>query len=311
MFVYLTKDFIRDPVLEMKITEKTDDILLFGKHYRMYSDEWKHHVHLKCTNKCDANCRFCIEHGSKNDFEDSDRFLKNSRELIRQLKEQEYFRTLSVTGGEPTIFPKIQEIVDLANEFRPTLFSINSNGRLMNSAIRENSFNGWFDLSKHSIDDRRIFLRDVVVGKDDILEFKRRQPNGKVRIQCVLGLSDGLKTIDDIFEFIDHYRGVADNFSFRSLIIETRHGEVPSLFKEFRDMLFDGKCMVEQSIQDYYVYEVFERDGVNITVSWSNMAMLKRYNETHRDLNFLEEIIVHPDGMITGSWNKETLIIKE
>ena len=64
-----------------------------------------------------------------------------------------------------------KEIVDLANEFEPTLFSINSNGRLMNSAIRENSFNGWFDLSKHSIDDRGIFLRDTIVGKDDILEY--------------------------------------------------------------------------------------------------------------------------------------------
>jgi hypothetical protein len=38
------------------------------------------------------------------------------------------------------------------------------------------------------------------------------------------------------------------------------------------------------------------------------MKKLKEYNESH-DSNFLEEIIVHPDGMVTGSWNKKSLII--
>lgn len=311
MFIQLTKDFIRDPILEMKITEPTDDIVLFGKHYRMYSDEWKHHIHLKCTNLCDAKCKFCIEHDSKQDSENPQKFLENARSLISQMKQNGHFRTLSVTGGEPTLFPYLQNIVDMANEFHPTLFSINSNGRRMNEAIEENTFSGWFDLSKHSTDDRNIFCRDMSIERDDILKFKNRQPNGHVRIQCVLGLDNGLQTIDDVFQFIDHYKDVADNFSFRSLIVETDHDKIPSLFRNLRNKLFDEKCIVEQSIQDYYVYEVYERNGVNITLSWSNMLMLKQYNEQHQDLNFLEEIIVHPDGMITGSWNKKTLIIKQ
>lgn len=311
MFVTLHKNFIRRPPLEMKIIEPTDDIVLFGKTYRMYHDDWKHHVHLKCTNYCDAKCDFCIERPSRYQNDNPDRFMDSARRLIKQLKDQGHFRTLSVTGGEPTEFPRLQEIVDLANEVKPTLFSINSNGRRMNSAIAEGTFHGWLDLSKHAINDSNVMHRCYNVYPKDIQEFKRRQPGAKVRIQCVLGVNNGLYSLDEISDFIWHFAPVADNFSFRSLIVDDEEGEVPQLFWDLRDSLFDAGCCKEQSIQDYYVYEVYGRNGVEITVSWANMHLLRRFNETHQDENFLEEIIVHPDGMITGSWNKRTLVIHD
>ena len=292
----------------MDITSPTDDIVLFGNCYRMYKDDWKHHVHLKCTNKCDANCAFCIEHESKQDKESPLDFLASARDVVFQLKEQSHFKTLSVTGGEPTIFPHIQQIVDFANESNPLLFSINSNGAAMNAAIRENSFTGWFNLSKHDIDDAHIFMRKKNIGKDEMREFKKRQPNGSLRLQCVLGMANGMKSLVQCLAFIDHFRDVADDFSFRSLIVDTAHGKVPDLFWSLRTMLFKGGFILEQTIQDYYVYEIYDYDGVKITVSWANMFLLQQYNETHAN-NFLEEIIVHPDGLVTGSWNKKTLII--
>ena len=308
MFKVITENFLECPKLEMDITEPTDDIILFGKHYRMYKDDWKHHVHLKCTNKCDANCAFCIEQESKTDRENSAAFLDSARAVVSQLKEQSHFKTLSVTGGEPTIFPYLQEVIDLASESNPLLFSINSNGAAMNTAIKENTFNGWFNLSKHSIDDKHIFRRTKNIGAREIREFKKRQPEGKVRLQCVLGMKNGINSVEGCLDFIDIYRGEANDYSFRSLIVDTAHGAVPDIFWEFRKFLFDGKFIVEQTIQDYYVYEIYEYDGVRITLSWSNMYLLQKYNETQTN-NFLEEIIVHPDGMVTGSWNKKTLVI--
>ena len=56
MFMTLKSGFIKNPMLEMDVQALTDDITLFGKSYRMYHDDWKHHVHLKCTNICDADC---------------------------------------------------------------------------------------------------------------------------------------------------------------------------------------------------------------------------------------------------------------
>lgn len=309
MFKILNKEnALREPILEMSITEPTDEIILFGKTYRMYKDDWKHHVHFKCTNYCDANCDFCIERPAYGDDENSQDFMASAKSVIRQLHNQGHFRTLSVTGGEPTCFPRLKEIIELANYYKPTLFSINSNGALMNK-IPFGTLNGWFNLSKHAIDDQDIFKRSRNIDVDEILKFKILQPRAKVRIQCVLGVNGGLKTIDEIEQFIKHYKYVANDFSFRSLIIDGENEKVSDLFMEFRNQMFDAGCLVEQAIQDYYVYENYIWCNKPITMSWSNMDMLRKYNETHNNDNFLEEIIVHPDGMVTGSWNKKTLII--
>ena len=309
MFKVFSSGFIKDPVLEMKIEEPTDEIDLFGKKYRMYKDDWKKHIHLKVTNHCDANCPFCIERPSRYDKSDCDAFMDSMRELVGQMKEQGMFRTLSVTGGEPTLFPRIQEVVDFAREVHPLLFSINSNGAKV-SELRPGSVNGWLNLSKHAVDDAGVFRRNWSFGKSAMRAFKDSQPDAKLRLQCVLGVPSGLTTIDDILNFMDVYGDVADDLSFRSLIVESEHGRMNPLFEELRNFLFDEGCIVEQSIQDYYVYENYRWNGVEIVLSWSNMALLQKYNESNKG-NFLEEIIVHPDGMITGSWNKKTLIIKK
>jgi organic radical activating enzyme len=309
MFKILSKeDALREPVLEMSITEPTDEIVLFGKKYRMYKDDWKHHVHLKCTNRCDAKCDFCIERPAYGDDEDALSFMHSAWCVIEELCDQGQFRTLSVTGGEPTCFSRLNEIIKLANHYKPTLFSINSNGACMDF-IFPGTFEGWFNLSKHALNDQHIFKRNKNIDGLDIRRFKFAQPKAKVRIQCVLGVNGGLKTIDDIERFINHYADVADDFSFRSLIIDGKNEKVSDLFMQFRNQMFDAGCLVEQAIQDYYVYENYIWCNKPITMSWSNMDMLKKYNETHNNDNFLEEIIVHPDGMVTGSWNKKTLII--
>ena len=308
MFKTLTKDFILNPPLEMNVDSPTDEIILWGKPYRMYKDEWKHHVHLKCTNKCDANCNFCIERSSRKDKEDACTFVSSAKDLLRQLHEQSMLFTVSLTGGEPTLFPLVNETIELANSFPLKLFSMNTNGRFLDQ-LKVKSFNGWVNISKHSIHDGCIMSRKWEVTPDLVAMCRKMQPNMKVRFQCVLGVEKGLQTIPDIEEFMAAYSGCVDDFSFRSLIIEEAEGKVPTLFNDFRHWLFNNEWCVEQTIQDYYVYEVFNPPKMKpITISWANMGLLQRYNESHED-NFLEEIIVHPDGMVSGSWNRKSLII--
>ncbi len=307
MFKVLYKDFIREPVLEMDVTAPTDEIELFGKKYTMYADDWKKHIHLKCTNRCDANCPFCIERSTRNDSENWEWFMDSAILTMRQMQEQGHLRTVSITGGEPTTCPDLQRLIDTVNSFHPMLFSINTNGSRLAFA-KADTFRGWLNISKHAIDDSAIFRRRVVVDRDCIRLFKLAQPDAKVRLQCVLGVDGGLKTLNDILNFMTHFKDSVDDFSFRSLIVDTDYDMVPQLFNDLRNFLFDR--MVEQAIQDYYVYEVFDYGGKKVTLSWSNMFMLRQYNETHPFSNFLEEIIVHPDGVVSGSWNKRSLVIR-
>lgn len=304
------KDFIQNPVLEMNAHDiahaSTDKIVLFGKKYRMYSDEWKHHVHIKCTDRCDANCSFCIERSERNNPQNEKNMMDSTKEVLLQLAAQGYLKTVSITGGEPTVFKNIKELINLIGSFNLKLFSINTNGRYL-SRIPKN-FNGWVDISKHAIDDTDVFNRAYSIDVSKIALFKSGHPDASVRFQCVLGVSDKMKTLEDVIEYIMEYRDYVDDFSFRNLIIENNESEINNLLLELRSLMFNHGEFVEQVIQDYYVYETYKFLGTTVTLSWSNMKELKEYNESH-DSNFLEEIIVHPDGMVTGSWNKKSLII--
>ena len=72
--------------------------------------------------------------------------------------------------------------------------------------------------------------------------------------------------------------------------------------------LFDNADLVEQVLKDYYVYETWQLNGALITLSHSNMGLLRDMEESEPD-NILREIIVHPDGLISGSWYRNKKII--
>lgn len=312
MFTVITnkKEFIFNPILEMNEDQLnnavTDSIQLYGNTYRMYADDWKHHVHIKCTDHCDANCSFCIEQSERNNPQNTNRVIESTKNVLSELAMQGHLKTVSITGGEPTLFPLIEELVNLVNSYKLKLFSINTNGRYLNRIPK--SFCGWVNISKHSINDKDVFNRDFRVTPEMIIDFKNKHKDAKVRLQCVLGVTKKMNTIGDIIDFIHEYRNVVDDFSFRNLIIENNETKVNELLFKFRYMLLENAEFVEQCIQDYYVYETFKMFGTTITLSWSNMKELSKYNESH-DSNFLEEIIIHPDGTVSGSWNKKSLII--
>lgn len=312
MFKIITdkKDFIQNPVLEMneeQLNEAPKDMIrLYGKTFYMYADEWKHHVHIKCTDMCDADCDFCIERSERNNPQNPDRLLQSTEHLLAELAEQGHLRTVSITGGEPTLFRYFEKLVDLIGSRNPTLLSINTNGRCLDRLPAW--FDGWVNISKHAINDFDVFQRKFNVTPELIAQFKVTHPRAKVRLQGVLGITYRMETIGNIIDFIYTFKDVADDFSFRNLIIENNETKVSKLLFDLRAMLLDNGTFVEQVIQDYYVYETFQMFGTKITLSWSNMKELREYNESH-DNNFLEEIIVHPDGSITGSWNKKSLRI--
>lgn len=312
MFKVITdkEEFIQNPILEMNEEEikraKTDDIVLYGKHYRMYANDWKHHVHIKCTDRCDADCKFCIERSERNNPQNIDNMLLSTSIVLEELANQGHLKTVSITGGEPTIFPRLEELINIIDSYDLVLFSINTNGRFLNKI--PSSYTGWVNISKHGINDASVFNRSFNITTDIVSDFKKKHPFTKVRFQCVLGTNENMKTLGNIIDFILEFKDVVDDFSFRNLIIESNEDEINKTLFDFRNILFNNGEFVEQVIQDYYVYETYKMFGTLITLSWSNMAKLKEYNESNNS-NFLEEIIVHPDGVVAGSWNKKSLVI--
>ncbi len=82
------------------------------------------------------------------------------------------------------------------------------------------------------------------------------------------------------------------------------------LYNKILEYAYNHFEFIEQTIQDYYVYEIWKYKDTLITFSYSNMKMLSEI-EKAEDNSVCREFIIHPDGTISGSWNKNMKVIKK
>lgn len=274
---------------------------LFGKTWYIMDDYWMKHVHIKITDRCNAACPFCIERDSRIE-ENRDALLRNVRQLLDEMDEQGHLATVSITGGEPSICGHTSDVIDMVRG-HGCFLNINTNfTRIIESALQPS----WLNISCHALGEDR-YCHIPELQKEKIRTYRERNPDTKIRIQCVLH-EKGLKDIDAMLRFMEYYKDAVDDFSFRRLITLDTPPE-DDLLQRFKHHLFDKGELLEQVLKDYYVYESWNLDGALITLSHSNMGLLKRMEETEPD-NLLREIVVHPDGLISGSWYRNRKIIR-
>ncbi len=106
-------------------------------------------------------------------------------------------------------------------------------------------------------------------------------PDTKIRIQCVL-YEKGLQSIEEMLDFMGDYKDCVDDFSFRRLITLDKPAE-DDLLQQFKHYLFNNAKLIEQVLKDYYVYETWRLNGTLITLSHSNMGLLRRMEENEAD----------------------------
>ena len=162
----------------------------------------------------------------------------------------------------------------------------------------------WINISKHGMYDTGIFKLPSI--HDDVIQEIREDTGSKIRLQGLL-LPNHLDSVNELLNFIELYKDVVDDFGFRQLIKSDDNYKGVSLLP-FRAYLYENAEFVEQVIQDYYVYETWILDGTPMTLSMSDMQMLLA-NEQVEDTRNLREVIVHPDGMVTGDWSRKTKIL--
>jgi len=266
----------------------------------MMDDYWMKHIHLKINDRCNAACPFCIEQSSHIE-ENKKQFLANVSRLLDEMDAQGHLSTVSITGGEPALCDYVGEVVDMVRSHNCFL-NINTN---FSRFITSNLQPSWLNISCHTLGKDNC-CRLAELQTDRIAEYRRRNPDTKVRIQCVLH-EKGLQGINEMLAFMEHYRDSVDDFSFRRLITLNKPAE-DDLLQTFKHYLYDHAELVEQVLKDYYVYETWNLNGILITLSHSNMGLLRRMEETEPD-NLLREIVVHPDGHISGSWYRNRKVI--
>jgi hypothetical protein len=120
-------------------------------------------------------------------------------------------------------------------------------------------------------------------------------------------------SVDEFLKMLEVYR-FADNVSFRRLMnppsnkFDAYHETYENSYFDILDYVSKNGKFIEQTIQDYYVYEIWEINGVNVTFSYSDMDALSNV-ENEEDDSIIREFIIHPDGVISGSWNEGKKVI--
>lgn len=289
------------------------DVKLFDKTVSLNNNPWLWHFHIKITDACNAKCKFCIEQNCARE-ENADRALMNIERMLTEMEENNCLFSVSVTGGEPTLFPKFNELCEILKRHNIGFLTMNTNG--YNLEKYSSIIDGLFDfvnISRHSMDDdvnNQIF-NTRVLSKSELLKVKKLYHNTKFRIQCVIG--NEIHSVEDVNNFMKSYKDIADDFSFRRLMQTNDEYGLDYVINndEYFNILnyaFNNWKFKEQTIQDYYVYEIYNNGETDITFSYSDMKMVREIEKTEDDKVF-REFICHPNGVISGSWKKDCKII--
>lgn len=290
--------------------ENSIKIKLFDKELLVNKDDvWLRHLHLKVTDICNAKCNFCVEKDS-HIKSDPKRFLQQTDAMLYEMEKAGILFSVSVTGGEPMLFDDLIGLYNILEYHDIKFLTMNTNGEYLRNKI--NWIDGLFDfidISRHSLSDYRnckIFDCDMP-SVSELIELRQNMKKTKMRLQCVMV---DMHNIDDFLQFVDQF-SFADDLSFRRLMKVPNQGYDTNddLYFEILDYAYNNFEFKEQTIQDYYVYEIWNNGTTDITFSYSDMSMLLKNEETEDD-RICREFIIHPNGTITGSWNINNKIIK-
>lgn len=92
------------------------NVKLFNKDVNLNDNPWLWHFHIKITDICNAKCKFCIEQNCIKD-ENANRALINIDRMLKEMRDNNCLYSVSVTGGEPTLFPKFKELCSILSKY--------------------------------------------------------------------------------------------------------------------------------------------------------------------------------------------------
>ena len=162
-------------------------------------------LYVRVENRCNANCKFCEYHGEYREF--NLEYFK----IISDLNKRGIVGKIQITGGEPTINNKLNDIVKIIREYFPDRFvGINTNGYNLGILEKLKDDVDNFAISRHHFDDninQCIFGTNSIPSNLDIKDFIDKVGSDKVHITCNL-MKDYINDEQAISEFLEKLTSV-------------------------------------------------------------------------------------------------------
>ena len=282
---------------------------------------------------CNAQCKFCVAKIRCRSEKRKNIFGKNSGDYLKSLDKifafiRPYNPTISLTGGEPALYPCFKEVAALVNKYNFRIKAITTNATQLlknnGSVIKELADNNWTYLNMSLPHWQEDIIRKVMRYKEDIpASFKdllaevRTFLNGtniKPRLSCVL-LKEVINCLDDCIKYINFYNKLGyDNFIFRQLTNFTEENANLDIIRYNEDNLV--RCLdiwqendrrnlftfFKRNIGYYYYVELYKYSGCTVAFEAADLARRAQEMAKH-NLNRIYEVVYHPNGNLCSGWD--------
>lgn len=283
-------------------------------------------VYVITTYRCNWDCAFCLFKHNKEEEADESEILSRIEFSIQTSDMPVYIK---ITGGEPFLKLSLMEkIFELAEQYEDDVYKIGigTNGSIPLPA--------WFNdvttrthifLSRHGLwlDTKgpKELAKDI---DNDMLDFR-------VNCNLIKGLYWSVDTVGKMEYYIDllhHTRGIThfcfrelskvsvdDNFMYPEQIYDyqkyydERLIRVSDIEEELKDNPRFEKSRVTGNYYDTNNWYWYKKDGqepISVKFRTIDETRLIEYN---RNTPGVDEFVVHPDGTLTGCWDKEMKLI--
>jgi|HubBroStandDraft_4_1064222.scaffolds.fasta_scaffold00021_98 organic radical activating enzyme len=267
-------------------------------------------VQAVVTRRCNYRCGFCIENDDL--LENTVKEIPSSEllgEVLRQYAEQGVKPHVSITGGEPTLFPgRLRDIIAVCNSHGVKRLNINTNGTKLAAIADLNGF--LVNLSRHHY--QRSKIEEIFEHTCEDVPLLPK----KTVMQCVLlaGYVDNLHVVK---QYMSHYisqgavgfsfRGLSALDSFKEYSRETSWtaAHEVDVFAFANAVAADPEFeFVQQKIGDHYWFEIYKYKGFPMRVTYSNFSWLRDVETKERSKGewFSRVTVVSPFNKVYAGW---------
>ncbi|PIN94875.1 hypothetical protein COU53_01825 [Candidatus Pacearchaeota archaeon CG10_big_fil_rev_8_21_14_0_10_30_48] len=312
--------------------EGFEEFLTFSKEVEINGRKWFAHpninMYIDTTGACNGDCDFCIAKTTfKRTEAPTDKFLKGLERAIELTRH--IHPSIQIVGGEPTLSSKVYPILDMVdgNRMRNPVIGTNGTGfndrlvdRINTSSIQH------INLSRHhyneDLNHEIMHLKPFSPNETFWGNLKNIDPRIDIRLQCNLigGYIDSYESVIDFVEWSrDHgihnlvfaqLTPLPRDDMYRSEIIDY----VLSRQVDVNAIIESAEVNPEFSFEKYRggvacYYEVWKYKGdTTVLFKFSDNKYLSMADRTERHL---PDLVVHTDGTLCGSWNRNLKILSE
>jgi molybdenum cofactor biosynthesis enzyme MoaA len=305
---------------------------LWGRLVRAYANA---NLSIYSGQTCNARCPFCVEElrpasrggelaQQKTVEGDDGRYFAQLGRVLEAIKP--LAPSVSVTGGEPSLDPRLPAILRQLAERNARRRTLTTNGSGLLDVREGRRILDWItecgirhlNISQaHPDPARNAVLMQLPGGLSttQLREVARtaRTAGTRVRLSCVL-LRDAIDSLDGIRRYLDFAAGLGiDNVIFRQLMKSdpVRHGVNHVVrYSDSRRILLeplldsldqDANFIFTRQIVGYYYYvEVWRWGPIDVVFEEADLAQLEVAKQADPDV--IHELVFHPNGTLASTW---------